>query len=89
MVLRKVVIVPTKRPRFLFSIGKPVSRSPRLRNCQPQTDIPEEFTAPTQPFSVGMPRFDHERLREADMWGIAFDHASCRIQFKRMRYGDP
>lgn len=89
--LRKVVIVPTKRAQIFVldrETGEPVTEVAELPT--PQTDIPEEFTAPTQPFSVGMPRFDHERLREADMWGITpFDHASCRIQFKRMRYEGP
>jgi quinate dehydrogenase (quinone) len=55
----------------------------------PQTDIPEDFTSPTQPFSVGMPSFA-KRLTEADMWGITpFDQAACRLQFKRMRYEGP
>jgi len=89
--LRKVVIVPTKRAQIFVldrETGEPVTEVEEVPT--PQTDIPEEFTARTQPFSIGMPRFDHEQLTETDMWGITpFDHASCRIQFKRMRYEGP
>jgi len=90
-VVRKAVVVPTKRAQIFLldrETGKPLAEVAELPT--PQTDIPEENTVPTQPFSVGMPRFDHEMLTEADMWGITpFDHASCRIQFKRMRYEGP
>lgn len=89
--VRKAVLVPTKRAQvFLLDreTGEPLAEVAEIPT--PQTDIPEENTVPTQPFSVGMPRFDHEMLTEADMWGITpFDHASCRIQFKKMRYEGP
>ncbi|MCG8414684.1 MAG: membrane-bound PQQ-dependent dehydrogenase, glucose/quinate/shikimate family [Pseudomonadales bacterium] len=89
--IRKAVIVPTKRAQIFVldrETGEPLTEVAELP--VPQTDIPEESTVPTQPFSVGMPRFDHEMLREADMWGITpFDQASCRIQFARMRYEGP
>ena len=52
----------------------------------PQGAVPGDFTAPTQPFSVGMPHF-REDLSEAAMWGITpFDQMWCRIQYKRLRY---
>ena len=90
-VIRKAVVVPTKRAQIFLldrETGEPLAEVAELPT--PQTDIPEESTSPTQPFSIGMPRFDHEMLTEADMWGITpFDHASCRIQFKRMRYEGP
>ena len=89
--IRKAVIVPTKRAQLFVldrETGEPLTEVAEI--ATPQTDIPEESTVPTQPFSVGMPRFDHERLTEADMWGITpFDHAACRIQFSRMRYEGP
>jgi glucose dehydrogenase len=67
--------------------GEPLAEVAELPT--PQTDIPEDFTSPTQPFSVGMPSFA-KRLTEADMWGITpFDQAACRLQFKRMRYEGP
>ena len=90
-VVRKAVIVPTKRAEiFLLDriTGEPIAEVAELPT--PQTDIPEEYTVPTQPFSVGMPSFSSKRLTEADMWGITpFDQAACRLQFKRMRYEGP
>ena len=90
-VIRKAVIVPTKRAEvFLLDreTGEPITEVAEI--ATPQTDIPEEHTAPTQPFSVGMPSFARATLTEADMWGITpFDQAACRLQFKRMRYEGP
>src|SRR3546814_15680410 len=49
-----------------------------------------DWTAPTQPYSVGMPSFAGERLRERDMWGITpFDQLWCRIRFRQLRYQGP
>ena len=90
-VIRKAVVVPTKRAEIFLldrETGEPIAEVAELPT--PQTDIPEDFTNPTQPFSVGMPSFADERLTEADMWGITpFDQAACRLQFKRMRYEGP
>ena len=90
-VIRKAVIVPTKRAEvFLLDreTGEPITEVAEIATSQ--TDIPEEYTAPTQPFSVGMPSFARATLTEADMWGITpFDQAACRLQFKRMRYEGP
>ena len=90
-VIRKAVIVPTKRAEIFLldrETGEPIAEVAELP--APQTDIPEDFTAATQPFSVGMPSFADQRLTEADMWGITpFDQAACRLQFKRMRYEGP
>ena len=90
-VVRKAVIVPTKRAEIFLldrETGEPITEVAEI--ATPQTDIPEEYTVPTQPFSVGMPSFGRETLTEADMWGITpFDHAACRLQFKRMRYEGP
>ena len=90
-VIRKAVVVPTKRAEIFLldrETGEPIAEVAELPT--PQTDIPEDFTTSTQPFSVGMPSFAAERLTEADMWGITpFDQAVCRLQFKRMRYEGP
>lgn len=90
-VVRKAVIVPTKRAEIFLldrATGEPLTEVAEI--ATPQTDIPEESTVPTQPFSVGMPSFASKLLTEADTWGITpFDHAACRIQFKRMRYEGP
>lgn len=90
-VVRKAVVVPTKRAElFLLDriTGEPIAEVAELPT--PQTDLPDETTVPTQPFSVGMPSFAREPLKESDMWGITpFDQAACRLQFKNLRYEGP
>ena len=88
---RKAVIVPTKRAQLYLLdrlTGEPLAAVEE--RPVPQTDVPEETTHPTQPFSIGMPSFAHPRLREADMWGITpLDQAACRLKFRRLRYEGP
>ncbi len=56
----------------------------------PQRGVPGERLSPTQPFSVGMPRFGNTQLTEADMWGISpLDQMMCRISFRKLRYEGP
>ena len=56
----------------------------------PQTNLSDETSSLTQPFSVGMPNFAHDYIREADMWGITpMDQALCRIQYRNLRYEGP
>ena len=89
--VRKAVIVPTKRAEvFVFDreTGEPLTEIAELP--VPQTDLPDETTSDTQPFSIGMPNFAHDYIRETDMWGITpFDHALCRIQYRDLRYEGP
>ena len=57
------------------------------QRATPQTDVPGEWTAPTQPFATGMPSVSGPDLTEADMWGLTpFDQALCRINFRQFRY---
>jgi quinate dehydrogenase (quinone) len=64
--------------------GKPVAEV--QEKPVPQGAVEGDYTAPTQPFSVGMPNF-RDDLSEAKMWGVTpFDQMWCRIQFKKMRY---
>ncbi|MBT73631.1 MAG: hypothetical protein CMQ15_16620 [Gammaproteobacteria bacterium] len=89
--LRKAVIVPTKRAEIFLldrETGEPLTEVAEL--ATPQTDLPDETTTATQPFSVGMPSFARDYIREADMWGITpFDHALCRLQYRNLRYEGP
>jgi quinoprotein glucose dehydrogenase len=49
-----------------------------------------DWTAKTQPFSVGMPAFTGPDLREGDMWGLTpLDSLWCRVKFKQARYDGP
>ncbi|WP_156680463.1 membrane-bound PQQ-dependent dehydrogenase, glucose/quinate/shikimate family [Sphingomonas profundi] len=56
----------------------------------PQGAAPGDFTAPTQPFSVGLPSFDDTVIRERTMWGATpIDQLWCRIKFRQARYEGP
>ena len=49
-----------------------------------------DWSARTQPFSVGMPAFTGPDLTEEDMWGLTpFDALWCRIKFRSARYDGP
>lgn len=53
----------------------------------PQGAVPGDWTAETQPFSVGMPNFRGPDWTEADMWGLTpVDQLWCRIEFRKLRY---
>ncbi len=56
----------------------------------PQGAVKGDWSAPTQPFSVGMPSLAGPALREADMWGLTpIDQLWCRIKFREARYEGP
>ena len=53
----------------------------------PQGAVEGDWTAATQPYSVGMPSIGADPLTEARMWGTTpFDQLYCRIEFRKMRY---
>ncbi|MFC3726060.1 membrane-bound PQQ-dependent dehydrogenase, glucose/quinate/shikimate family [Neoaquamicrobium sediminum] len=53
----------------------------------PQGAVEGDWTAETQPYSVGMPTIGADPLTEARMWGTTpFDQLYCRIEFRKMRY---
>jgi membrane-bound PQQ-dependent dehydrogenase (glucose/quinate/shikimate family) len=85
------LVAPTKRGElFLLDRrdGKPLATVEE--RPVPQTDLPDEKTSPTQPFSVGMPSFGNDLVTEAKMWGITpLDQMLCRIQFRKLRYEGP
>lgn len=90
-VTRKALIQPTKRAELFLldrETGEPIAEVAEV--ATPQTDVAEEWTSPTQPFSVGMPSFARKPLKEADMWGITpFDQLMCRKKFRSLRYEGP
>lgn len=48
---------------------------------------PDEYLAPTQPYSVEMPTIGSDRLTEKSAWGVTmFDQLACRIAFRKLRY---
>lgn len=90
-VVRKAVLVPTKRGQLFMldrATGEPLAEV--TERPVPQTEVAEEWTTPTQPFATGMPAFDRNPLRGADMWGITpIDHMVCRLWFQGLRYEGP
>ncbi len=90
-VSRKAVIVPTKRGElFMLDRGTGELLAEVTEKPVPQTDIPNERSSATQPFSTGMPSFAHPRVREQDLFGISpFDQMACRKTFLGLRYEGP
>ena len=89
--LRKAVIVPTKRGEvFVLDRVTGESLTEVSERPVPQTDLPNERSSATQPFSTGMPSFAHPRIREQDLIGITpFDQMACRTAFHQLRYEGP
>jgi quinoprotein glucose dehydrogenase len=85
---KKALLQPTKRGElFLLDrrTGEPLSSVEERR--VPATDVPGEHSAPTQPFSVGLPSFAGQPPDEKRMWGVTpFDQLWCRIKFREARY---
>ena len=68
--------------------GRPLSKVVEMP--VPQSNVPGERTAPTQPVSVDLPQFDGPRLTERLMWGVTpIDQLLCRIRFKKADYRGP
>jgi membrane-bound PQQ-dependent dehydrogenase (glucose/quinate/shikimate family) len=90
-VVRKVVVVPTKRGE-LFMLDRATGEvlTEVTEKPVPASDLPEERTSPTQPFSTGMPSFAHSRVTEQDLFGVSpFDQMACRKTFLGLRYDGP
>lgn len=57
------------------------------RPAPQQGVVHDDYVAPTQPFSVGMPSLMDDDLTEARMWGLTpLDQLWCRIRFRQARY---
>lgn len=85
------LVAPTKRGElFLLDRRDGTALAAIEEKPVPQTDLPNEHTSKTQPFSVGMPSFGNDLVTEAKMWGLTpLDQMYCRIQFRKLRYEGP
>ena len=85
------LVAPTKRGElFLLDRRTGTPLADVTEQPVPQTDVAEEWTSKTQPFSTGMPSFGRDRVTEAKMWGLTpIDQMLCRIQFRKLRYEGP
>ena len=88
---RKTVIVPTKRGELFVldrETGEPITEV--TEQPVPQTDLPNERSSATQPFSTGMPSFAYPFIRDEDTIGITpFDQMACRQTLRELRYEGP
>lgn len=65
--------------------GKPIAEV--KERPVPRDGVANDWTAPTQPYSTGMPAIGTELLSEKRMWGMTLlDQLVCRIDFRRARY---
>ena len=83
------LVQPTKRGEIFIldrETGEPIY--PVVERPVPQDGkAPEEWLAPTQPYSVGVPSLGGARLTERQTWGITpLDQLWCRISFRQARY---
>ena len=88
---REAVIVPTKRGE-LFMLDRETGEllTEVTERPVPQTDLENEWSAPTQPFSTGMPTFAYPLITESKMMGITpFDQIACRKALLDLRYEGP
>ncbi len=75
------VVIQGNKTGFLYVLNRdtgalvfPVEERP-----VPQSDVPGEFTSPTQPFSVGLPTLAPQHLSADDAWGLTDkDREICR-----------
>lgn len=86
------LVQPTKRGELFVldrRTGKPLL--PVEERPAPQGAVRGDFTAPTQPYSIGMPSLLLPyRLSEATTWGVTpIDQMLCRIRFRQLRYEGP
>ena len=85
---RKAVVVPTKRAEIFVldrETGEPIFEV--TERPVPQTSLPEERSASTQPFSTGMPTFQYPGIHEKDLFGITpYDQIACRLTYKSLDY---
>ena len=88
---RKAVIVPTKRGE-VFMLDRETGEllTEVTERPVPQTDLENEWSAPTQPFSTGMPSFAYPLITESKMMGVTpFDQIACRKALLDLRYEGP
>lgn len=82
-------LVQTTKRGQLFMLnrltGKPIAKV--VERPVPQGGVPGDWTAKTQPFSVGMPSLTPPKLTESHLWGATpFDQLICHIQYKQAYY---
>jgi quinoprotein glucose dehydrogenase len=72
---------------FLFDRITGAPHFPIEERRVPTSDVPEERTAPTQPFPTRPASLVPQRITEADIWGVTpAEREGCLARFKTLRY---
>lgn len=74
---------------WLFGFDRATGRPlwPIIERPVPESDVPGERAARTQPIPVGMAPFARQVMTRDELFGLTpFDRAACRRQFDRLRY---
>ncbi len=72
---------------FLFDRLTGAPHFPIEERPVPQSDVPEERTAATQPFPSKPPSLVAQRVTEADVWGVTpAERDGCLATFRGLRY---
>jgi quinoprotein glucose dehydrogenase len=82
------VVVQGNKTGFLYVLNRDtgVPVFPVEERPVPQTDVPGEFTSPTQPFPSAPPALVPQKLATSDAWGITpADQQYCEDKLKSMR----
>lgn len=88
---RKAVIMPTKRGEvFMLDRATGELLTEVTERSVPETNLANEWSSPTQPFSTGMPSFAYPTITENLMMGVTpFDQIACRQKFLNVHYEGP
>jgi quinoprotein glucose dehydrogenase len=72
---------------FLFDRISGAPHFPIVERPVPQSDVPEERSAPTQPFPSKPASLVRQQVTEADVWGATpAEREACLATFRRLRY---
>lgn len=75
---------------FMFNRATGEPLQPIEERAVPQSDVPGERAAATQPFPVGMPTLAPQGFSPNDVWGFtAIDKWLCKRKVQQLRYGAP
>lgn len=82
------VVIQGNKTGFLYVLNRDtgVPVFPVKERPVPQTDVPGEFTSPTQPFPTAPPALVPQKLAAADAWGITpADQQECAEKLQSLR----